>query len=166
MRINDEITAEKVRLIGPDSQQIGVVSVREALDLAEEYNLDLVEIAPTAKPPVCKVIDYGKFKYELSKKEKDARKKQHTVQVKKIRMSPNIDDHDFRVKINMARKFIEEGNRVKATLFMRGRQVTRPEHAEQVLVRIVAELADIAKADGTPKLEGRNNMSLLLVSKK
>ncbi|MBT3231539.1 MAG: translation initiation factor IF-3 [Calditrichaeota bacterium] len=166
MRINDEIIAEKVRLIGPDSQQIGVVSVREALDLAEEYNLDLVEIAPTAKPPVCKVIDYGKFKYELSKKEKDARKKQHTVQVKKIRMSPNIDDHDFRVKINMARKFIEEGNRVKATLFMRGRQVTRPEHAEQVLVRIVAELADIAKADGTPKLEGRNNMSLLLVSKK
>lgn len=166
MRINEEIIAEKVRLIGPDSQQIGVVSVKEALSLAEQYDLDLVEIAPTAKPPVCKVIDYGKFKYELSKKEKDARKKQHTVQVKKIRMSPNIDDHDFRVKINMARKFIEEGNRVKATLFMRGRQVTRPEHAEQVLLRIVAELVDIAKADGTPKLEGRNNMSLLLVSKK
>ncbi len=166
LRINDEIFAEKVRLIGPDSQQIGVVSLKEALNLADDYELDLVEIAPTAKPPVCKIIDYGKFRYEQSKKEKDARKKQHTVQVKKIRMSPNIDDHDFRVKMNMARRFIEEGNRVKATLFMRGRQVTRPEHAEQVLMRIVSELSDIAKADGTPKLEGRNNMSLLLVSKK
>lgn len=166
LRINDEISAETVRLIGPDSQQLGIVSLKEALRLAEDYELDLVEIAPTAKPSVCKIIDYGKFRYELSKKEKDARKKQHTVHVKKIRMSPNIDDHDFQVKINMARKFIEEGNRVKATLFMRGRQVTRPELAEQVLLRIVSEMSDIAKADGTPKLEGRNNMSLLLVSKK
>jgi len=138
--VNDEIYAKEVRLIGADSQQIGIIKNSEAKAKAAEAGLDLVEIAPQAKPPVCKIIDYGKFRYEISKKEKDARKKQHVIQVKKIRMSPNIDDHDFRVKINMARRFLDEGNRVKATLFMRGRQVTRPQHAEEVLMRIVSEL--------------------------
>ena len=155
-----------MRLIGKDGSQIGIVANKEAKFQAEKAGLDLVEIAPQAKPPVCKIIDYGKFRYEQSKKEKDARKKQHVILVKKIRMSPNIDDHDFRVKINMARKFLEEGNRVKATLFMRGRQVTRPQQAEEVLMRVVSELSDIAKADGAPKFEGRNNMSLILVRNK
>lgn len=164
-RLNEEITGQ-VRLIGADGQQVGVLSAREALAHAVEAELDLVEIAPQAKPPVCKIIDYGKFRYEQSKKEKEARKKQHIVQVKKVRLSPNIDDHDFNVKVNMARKFLLEGNRVKAMLFMRGRQVTRPQIAEEVLMRVVSDVSDIAKPEGRPKLEGRNNMSILLVGKK
>ena len=165
-RYNDEIFAETVRLIGADGKQVGLVPLAKALAEAEIAGLDLVEIAPTAKPPVCKIIDYGKFRYEISKKEKDARKKQHIIQVKKIRMSPNIDDNDLRVKLGMARRFIAEGNRVKVTMFMRGRQVTKPELAEEVLMRIVSELSDISTAEGTPKLEGRNNLSLVLVGTK
>lgn len=134
--------------------------------MAEAAGLDLVEIAPTATPPVCKIIDYGKFRYEITKKEKEARKKQHVVEIKKIRLTPNIDDHDFEVKVNMARKFMLEGNRVKLTMFMRGRQVTRPEMAEEVLTKVIADLADVAKPEGTPKMEGRNNLSVLLVGKK
>ncbi len=165
-RVNEEIRSSEVRLIGADAQQVGVVPLTKAFAMAEAAGLDLVEIAPMAKPPVCKIIDFGKFRYELTKKEKDARKKQHVVQIKKIRMTPNIDDHDFVVKVNMARKFLGEGNRVKATMFMRGRQVTRPERAEEVLVKIIAELADVARPEGKPKLEGRNNLSILLVGKK
>ena len=155
-----------MRLVGADSKQVGIVNLRDALIMAETEGLDLVEIAPQANPPVCKIIDYGKYRYELSKKEKDARKRQHVVQVKKIRLSPNIDDHDFRVKVNKARQFIEEGNRVKATLLMRGRQVTRQDLAEEVLMRMASEMSDIAKTEGRPKLEGVNNLSLVLVKKK
>lgn len=155
-----------MRLIGEEGNQVGIVSSSKALAYAENVGLDLVEIAPSAKPPVCKVIDYGKFRYELSKKEKDARKKQHIIQVKKIRLSPNIDDNDFRVKLNMARKFLDENNRVKVTLLMRGRQVTRPELAEGVLMRVISELSDISKSEEKPKLEGRNTMSIVLVRKK
>lgn len=155
-----------MRLIGADSKQVGIVNLRDALIMAETEGLDLVEIAPQANPPVCKIIDYGKYRYELSKKEKDARKRQHVVQVKKIRLSPNIDDHDFRVKVNKARQFIEEGNRVKATLLMRGRQITRQDLAEEVLMRMASEMSDIAKTEGRPKLEGVNNLSLVLVKKK
>lgn len=153
-------------MIGSDGNQVGVVDLRVALETAEDEGLDLVEIAPQAKPPVCKVIDYGKYRYEITKKEKDARKKQHVVQVKKVRLSPNIDDHDFHVKVNMARRFIMEGNRVKATLFMRGRQVTKKDLAEEVLIRMTNELSDVAKAEESPKLEGANNMTVVLVPKK
>lgn len=146
-----------------DGKQVGIVSGKKAQYIADDAGLDLVEIAPEAKPPVCKIIDYGKFRYEQSKREKDARKKQHIIQVKKIRISPNIDIHDFNVKKNMAEKFLNEGNRVKLTMFMRGRQVTRPEIAEEVLLRLVSELSEISKPEGRPKLEGRNNLSVVLV---
>ena len=164
--MNEEITGSKVRLIGADGSQIGVVDIRLAMSHADEAGLDLVEIAPQAKPPVCKIIDYGKFRYDLSKKEKDARKKQHTIQVKKVRMSPNIDQHDLDVKLNMARRFLNEGNRVKITMFMRGRQSARPELAKEVLMRIVEELSDISKPDGSPKLEGRSFMTINLLEKR
>ncbi|MCF7811050.1 translation initiation factor IF-3 [bacterium] len=164
--MNEEITASKVRLIGADGEQIGIVNLRRALEDAENAGLDLVEIAPKADPPVCKVIDYGKFRYEQTKKLKDARKKQHNVQIKRIQLSPNIDDHDFFVKINAARKFLEHGHRVKALLMMRGRQITRKEKAEEVLARMSEELSDIAIIDGGTKMESRNSISMMLVKKK
>jgi translation initiation factor IF-3 len=164
-RANEEINAPQVRLIGADGKQIGVVSLREALEASEAAGLDLVEIAPSANPPVCKIIDYGKYRYELTKKDKDNRKKQHVVQVKKIRFSTNIDDHDFMVKVNAARRFLEEGNRVKATLMLIGRQMTRKERAEEVLHKMVADLSDIAKLEDGPKIEG-NTYSMLLIRKK
>jgi len=144
---------------------VGVVEIGVALSHAYEAGLDLVEIAPQARPPVCKIIDYGKFRYDQSKKEKDARKKQHTLQVKKVRMSPNIDQHDLNVKLNMARKFIGEGNRVKITMFMRGRQAARPDMAKEILERVIEDLSDICKPEGTPKLEGRSFMTVTLLEK-
>lgn len=125
-----------------------------------------MEIAPQAKPPVCKIIDYGKYRYEQTKKLKDARKKQHNVQVKRVQLSPNIDDHDFFVKIRAGRRFLESGHRVKAMVLMRGRMVTRKDLAEQVLTRMAEELSDIALIDGGTKLEGKNNLSMMLVKKK
>lgn len=163
--MNEEITAPEVRLVGPDGKQIGIVRLSEAFALAEEKGLDLVEIVPQAKPPVCKVIDFSKYRYEQLKKEKDARKKQHVVVVKKIRFSSNIDDHDFKTKVDTARRFLEEGNRVKLTLLMRGRMITRREMAEKVLLRAAEELVDIAKTEGPPSMEGATNMSLVLVKK-
>jgi len=136
------------------------------LEEAENAELDLVEIAPKADPPVCKVIDYGKFRYEQTKKLKDARKKQHNVQVKCIKLSPNIDDHDFFVKINAARKFLDHGHRVKALLMMRGRQITRKERGEEVLARMAEELSDLAVIDGGTKMESRNSITMVLVKKK
>ena len=156
----------EVRLINADGQQAGIVKLRKALDAAAEAGLDLVEIAPTAKPPVCKIIDFGKYRYELSKKAKDARKKQHTVHLKRIQLSPNIDDHDFMVKTAAARRWLEEGHRVKAIMLIRGRLITRKEMAEEVLTRLTTELADVAKTDGSAKMEGANNLSLVLVRKK
>jgi len=154
-----------VRLIGADSKQIGVVPLRQAIEAAEAAGLDLVEIAPTANPPVCKVIDYGKYRYELTKKDKDNRKKQHVVQVKKIRFSSNIDDHDFETKVNAARRFLEEGDRVKATLMLIGRQMTRRELGEEVLHKMATQLADVGKIEDGPRIEG-NTYSMLLVKKK
>ena len=154
-----------MRLIDAEGNQVGVVEIGLALSYASEADLDLVEIAPQAKPPVCKIIDYGKFRYDQSKKEKDARKKQHVIQVKKVRMSPNIDQHDLNVKMNMIRKFLGEGNRVKITMFMRGRQSARPEIAKEILLRVVEELSDISKPEGTPKLEGRSFMTTTLIEK-
>jgi len=164
--VNQEITANRVRLIWADGSQAGIVSLREARTFAEEEGLDLVEIAPMAKPPVCKIIDYGKYRYELTKKQKDARKKQHIVHLKRIQLSPNIDEHDFQVKLAASRRFIESGHRVKAMLFMRGRQVTRRDLAEEVLTRLATELSDIAHPEGGTKLEGVNNLSMVLVKKK
>ena len=164
--MNDEITANTVRLIGADGKQVGVVKIREALAAADDAGLDLVEIAADAKPPVCKIIDYGKYRYEQTKKNKDARKKQHQVQIKRVQLSPNIDEHDFKVKVTAGRRFLEAGHRVKAMVLMRGRMITRKDFAEQVLLKMADELSDIAVPDGGTRMEGHNNLSMVLVRKK
>jgi len=165
-RVNDEITAGTVRLIGADGKQVGIVDLHKALAAAEEAELDLVEIAPDASPPVCKIIDYGKYRYEQTKKQKDARKKQHNVQIKRVQLSSNIDVHDFNVKVAAARRFLTSGHRVKALVLMRGRMITRKDLAEQVLTRMAEELSDIAMLDGSTRMEGYNNLSMVLVRKK
>ena len=131
--INEQIRDKEVRLIGENGDQLGVMSAREALKLAEEEELDLVKIAPTAKPPVCKIIDYGKYRYELARKEKEAKKKQKTVEVKEVRLSPNIDTNDLNTKVNNAKKFIQKGNKVKVTLRFRGREMA---HMQLSLIHI------------------------------
>ncbi len=152
-------------MIDVDGGQIGIVKHQEALRLAEEAGLDLVEVAPQAKPPVCRLMDYGKYRYELSKKEKDARKKQHTVQIKGIRLTPNIDEHDFDYKVEAARKFIESGSKVKVSVIFRGRLITHKEFGEQVMHRFQERLEDIARVETAPKMEGVRNMVMLLTRK-
>lgn len=163
--INEEIKVPQVRLIGADGSQLGVVPVKYALKLADEAGVDLVEIAPTAKPPVCRVMDYGKYRYEMSRKEKDARKKQHQVQIKGIRLTPNIDDHDFDFKLEAAKKFIAEGSKVKLMVVMKGRLVSNKEFAMSVLNRFSEGLAEIAKVESAPKMEGTRNMVMIFQKK-
>jgi len=143
-----------VRLIGEDGEQLGVVSVSEALAKAEEAGLDLVELAPNANPPVCRVMDYGKFKYEIAKKEKENRKKQHVIVTKEVRFRPKTDEHDFDFKVRHARKFLEAGNRVKATVMFRGRENAHREYGQKVLDKFKEALEDIAKIEKDTKLEG------------
>ena len=162
--INEQIRDKEVRLIGPDGAQLGIVSSREAFAKAQEAGLDLVKIAPQAKPPVCKIVDYGKYRYELARKEKDAKRKQKVIEVKEIRMSPNIDTNDLNTKVGAARKFLEKGNRVKVTLRFRGREMAHTNIGEQLLRDFAAKCADIANLDKQPKLEGRN-MSMFLSPK-
>ncbi len=163
--INEQIRDKEVRLIGADGEQLGIVSGKEALKIAEEAGLDLVKIAPTAKPPVCKVIDYGKYRYELARKEKEAKKKQKTVELKEIRMSPNIDTNDLNTKINAARKFIEKGNKVKVTLRFRGREMAHMNTSKHILDDFAAELAEIAIVEKAPKVEGRS-IGMVLAEKR
>ncbi len=146
----------KVRLIGPEGEQIGVVSIADAQSRAQAANLDLVEVAPNAEPPVCRVMDFGKYKYELAKKEKTSRKKQTVIQVKELRFRPKIDEHDFEFKSKHARKFIEEGDKVKATVSFRGREMVHREFGLEVIKRLEEVLADIAKPERPPLQEGRN----------
>jgi translation initiation factor IF-3 len=164
-RINQEIHAPKIRLIDENGNQVGIVSPRDALIRAEEVGLDLVEIAPQGNPPVCRIMDYGKYRYEMSKKEKDARKKQHTVQLKGIRLTPNIDDHDFNFKIQSARKFIESGSKVKVSVIFKGRAITHKELGVQLIERVIQTLEDIAKVDSEAKMEGGRNMVITFVKK-
>ena len=142
--INEQIRDREVRLIGPDGEQIGVVSSREAQKIADEAGLDLVKIAPNAKPPVCKVIDYGKYRYDLARKEKDAKKKQKTVELKEIRLSPNIDTNDLNTKMNAAKKFLAKGNKVKITLRFRGREMAHMNSSKHILDDLAEQLSDIA----------------------
>lgn len=162
MRVNEEITTPRVRVIGSDGNQIGILNIREANKLALEEGLDLVEIVPNSNPPVCKIIDFGKYKYELSKKEKIQKKKQHVIHVKEIRLSPKIEEHDFDFKIKHAKKFIEQGNKVKLNVMFKGRQITHKEFGNQVLDKIIEELSDIAKIESEPHLEGRNMVAVLI----
>lgn len=154
--INEQIRDKEVRLIGADGEQLGIMSAREAYKLAQEAELDLVKIAPGAKPPVCKIIDYGKYRYELARKEKEARKKQKTVELKEVRLSPNIDTNDLNTKMNAARKFISKGNKVKVTLRFRGREMAHVQASKHILDDFAEALADIAVVEKAPKLEGRS----------
>lgn len=163
--INEQIRDNEVRLIGADGTQLGIMSAREAQKIADEAGLDLVKIAPTAKPPVCKVIDYGKYRYEQSRKEKDARKKQKIVELKEIRLSPNIDTNDLNTKMNAARKFLGKGDKVKVTMRFRGREMAHMNNSRHILEEIAEELSDIATVEKAPKVEGRT-LSMVLAEKK
>ena len=159
--INEQIKDKEVRLIGPDGEQLGIVSSREALKRAEEAELDLVKIAPKAKPPVCKIIDYGKYKYEQTRKEKLAKKKQKVIDVKEVRMSPNIDTNDLNTKINHAKKFLAKGARVKVTLRFRGRELAHVNSSKVILEEFAEQLSDVAVVDKQPKFEGRSMIMFL-----
>ena len=161
LMINEQIRDREVRLIGEDGEQLGIMSAREALQRAREAELDLVKIAPTAKPPVCKIIDYGKYRYELARKEKEAKKKQKITEVKEVRLSPNIDTNDLNTKTNAARKFLEKGDKVKVTLRFRGREMAHMAKSKHILDDFAEALADIAVVDKPSKVEGRSMVMFL-----
>ena len=163
--INEQIRDKEIRLIGESGEQLGIMSSREALKLAEEAGLDLVKIAPTAKPPVCKIVDYGKYRYELARKEKDAKRKQKVIEVKEIRMSPNIDTNDLNTKVGAARKLLEKGNRVKVTLRFRGREMAHMSTSKHILDDFAQMLSDIAVVEKMPKVEGRSMIMFLTVKR-
>ena len=159
--INGQIRAKEVQLIGDNGEKIGIISLNEALDKAEEKNLDLVLVAPNANPPVCKIMNYGKYKFEQAKKEKEAKKKQKSFEIKEIRVTPNIEEHDFSFKSKNAKKFIQDGNKVKITVRFRGREVNNSKAGEVVLNKFIEDMSDIAVVEKAPKLEGRNMFTIL-----
>ena len=163
--INEQIRDKEIRLIGEDGEQLGIMSAKDALKLAEEAGVDLVKIAPTAKPPVCKIVDYGKYKYELTRKEKEAKKKQKVIETKEIRLSPNIDTNDLNTKINAARKFLSKGDKVKVTLRFRGREMAHMANSKHILDDFAEALSDVATVDKAPKVEGRS-MAMFLTEKR
>ncbi|WP_059103841.1 translation initiation factor IF-3 [Shouchella shacheensis] len=164
MLVNEGIRAREVRLVGANGDQIGVKPKREALEMAQNVNLDLVCVAPKAKPPVCRIMDYGKYRYEQQKKEKEARKNQKVITIKEVRLSPTIEDHDFNTKLRNARKFLEKGDKVKASIRFRGRAITHSEIGRDVLQRLAKECEDIAVIESRPKMEGRS-MFLVMAPK-
>ena len=163
-QINEEITDKEIRLIGNEGEQLGIMSAEEALRIATEQDLDLVKIAPGSNPPVCKIMDYGKFRFEQTKKEKDAKKNQRVIEIKEIRMSPGIGDNDFNTKLKNGQKFLNDGNRVKVSVRFRGREMAHTDIGEVLLHNFAEKCADIANLDKAPKLEGRN-MSMFLSPK-
>lgn len=160
-RINNEITSPQVLLVDENGVKVGVTNTLDAMRMAQEQSLDLVEVAPLASPPVCRIMDYGKYRYQLQKKEKDARKKQKVQELKEIKMRPKIDDHDFEFKTKAVRTFLEKGHRVKVSVFFRGREMSFLERGEEVLNRVIAMCEDVGKCEGKPAMEGRY-MRLLL----
>ena len=163
--INEQIRDKEILLIGEHGEKLGIMSAREAFKLAQEAELDLVKIAPTAKPPVCKIIDYGKYRYELLRKEKEAKKKQKVIEIKEVRLSPNIDTNDLNTKTSAARKFLEKGNKVKITLRFRGREMAHMNQSKYILDEFSENLADIAVIDKPSKVEGRT-MVMFLTAKR
>lgn len=161
VQINEEIRAKEVRLIGPDGEQIGIVPLREALQKAQEFNLDLVNIAPQATPPVCRIMDYGKYRFEQSKKEKEARKKQKVINIKEVRFSATIEEHDFSTKLRHVIGFLEKGDKVKCTLRFKGRQIAHTEIGANVMNRIMEETKEIAVVEKKPGIEGRSMIMVL-----
>lgn len=164
-RVNDQIRAPKIRLIDENGEMVGVVTVPEGLRRAEAAGLDLVEVSPNAEPPVCKVINYGKYKYELQKKAAEARKKQKVIEIKELKIRPGIEQHDYEVKLRAARRFLDDEDKVKFTLRLRGREMAHQDLAMQVLSRIKADLADVAKVELEPKLEGKQAVMMLIPAK-
>ena len=165
LMINEQIRDLEVRLVGEDGEQLGIMSAREALKIAAEADLDLVKIAPKAQPPVCKIVDYGKYRYEQTRREKEAKKKQKTVELKEVRLSPNIDTNDMNTKVNNAKKFIAKGNRVKVTLRFRGREMAHVQQSKHILDDFAAMLEDVAVVEKAAKMEGRS-MSMVLTEKR
>ena len=165
LMINEQIRDKEVRLIGANGEQLGIMSARDAQKQAMEAGLDLVKIAPTAKPPVCKIIDYGKYRYELAQKEKEAKRKQKTIEIKEVRLSPNIEENDLNTKVNNARKFLSKGNKVKVTLRFRGREMAHMYKSKHILDEFAESVADIAVIEKAPKVEGRT-MTMYLTEKR
>ena len=165
-RINGEITAREVRLIGIDGEIVGVMSSRDALKMAEDADTDLVEISPNAEPPVCRLMDYGKFKFQEQKKASEARAKQHIIQVKEIKFRPGTDENDYQVKLRNVKRFLEAGDKVKISLRFRGREMAHQELGMQLMVRVRDELAEISQVESMPKLEGRQMIMMLSPPKK
>lgn len=163
-QINEEIRDKEVRLISASGEQLGIMSAKAALDIAAEQELDLVKISPNAVPPVCKVMDYGKFRFEQTKREKEAKKNQRVVEVKEVRMSPSIDSNDFNVKLRNAQKFLGEGNRVKVTVRFRGREMAHTNIGEELLNKFAEQCGEVATVDKNPKLDGRH-MTMFLSPK-
>ncbi|SDN06136.1 translation initiation factor IF-3 [Sediminibacillus halophilus] len=161
MNVNEKIRAREVRLIDSNGDQLGVKSRQEALDIAQTRNLDLVLVAPNAKPPVCRIMDYGKYRFEQQKKDKEARKKQKVINVKEVRLSPGIEEHDFNTKLRNARKFLEKGDKVKASIRFRGRAITHKELGQEVLEKMAEECKDISTVETKPKMEGRSMFLML-----
>jgi translation initiation factor IF-3 len=160
-RVNGRIRAPEIRLIGADGENVGVVTPARAMDLAAEAELDLVEISPNATPPVCKIMDYGKFKYETQKKEAEARKKQKVIEVNEVKFRPGTDTHDYDVKMRNVLKFLEKGDKVKVTLRFRGREMAHQDLGRQLLERIAGDITEIGKVDNMPKMEGRQMVMMI-----
>ena len=163
--MNRQIRISPVRVIAPDGAQMGIMPIEEALAAAESLGLDLVEVAPQARPPVVRIMDYGKFKYEQARKAREARRKQHQIQVKEVKFRPGIEPHDFEFKVRHARRFLEEGNKVKATMMFRGRQMAHPELGREVLMRVAQAVGDLGRIESEPVLEGRN-MTMVLAPRR
>ena len=164
-RRNEMIRAREVRVIGADGEQLGILQRNDAIALAQEAGLDLVEVAATSEPPVCRIMDFGKFRYEQQKKKQEAKKRQTVVQIKEIKVRPKTDDHDYETKLRHIRRFLEDGDRCKITVFFRGREIVHKDRGQDILNRVVADLADIAKVEQEARAEGRT-LQMLLVPKK
>lgn len=161
VRRNEQIRAREVRVIGPESEQLGILSRNEAIAMAKEHGMDLVEVAATADPPVCRIMDYGRFKYEAQKKKQEAKKRQTVIQIKEIKLRPKTDDHDFDTKVKHVRRFLEDGDRCKVTIFFRGREIVHKDRGMAVLERVIEETKDVGKVDQEPRTEGRTLQMML-----
>lgn len=164
-RMNEGIKSANIRLIDPDGNMVGVVPVKQGIDMAREYGLDLVEISPNAEPPVCKVLDYGKYKYEAQKKANEARKKQKIVQLKEIKLRPTIDPHDYEIKMRSVKKFIDEGDKVKFTIRFRGREVSHQDLGMKLMLKVKEEMGDLIRVESDPRLEGRQMVMVIASAK-
>ena len=161
VNVNWQIRAPEVRVIGHDGKQIGILPLKEAMKLAEEQGLDLVEVAPQATPPVCRIMNYGKYKYQQSKKIQEAKKHQTVIQVKEVKLRPRTEEHDLQFKLRHAKRFLSEGNKVKVSMLFRGREIAHPEMGKELLERIIVELKDLMVIEQAPRLEGRSMVMLL-----